>query len=201
MNAVTLWSLMKDDSDENLMQRYQNDDTAAFEVLYSRHKAALYRYFVRQCPDTMQAEELYQDLWMSIIKSRHRYVVSAKFTTYMYTIAHNKLIDYYRRNKLRFSDEMNNNDNSNNTPIDEIPSQAEQQPENIVEIEQKRSHLLTAVNLLPESQREVFLLREELGLSLEEIAKITQVNKETAKSRLRYAVNSLKKSIAQVIHE
>jgi len=184
---------LKDEQDENLMLRYRDGDAAAFEVLYSRHKTALFRYFNRQCSQTAIAEELFQESWMSIIKSRKNYVTSAKFKTYMYTIAHNKLIDYYRRNKIRYAD-FGDSDESK-PGIDELPAPTQEQPEQIINAQQKRIQLLAAIKLLPETQRDVFLLREESGLSLSEIAKITGVNSETAKSRLRYAVNSLKKTV------
>ncbi|MFV2059589.1 MAG: RNA polymerase sigma factor [Gammaproteobacteria bacterium] len=197
--AVNLGSSMNDDlkdqTDESLMLRYSTGDAAAFEVLYSRHKGPLFRYFRRQCSEAAIAEELFQDSWMSIIKARKKYISSAKFTTYMYTVAHNKLIDYYRRNKIRFSDSVSNDDCETEDIIEALPASKQQQPEHILAAEQKRTRLLSAIELLPEKQREVFLLREESGLSLDEIARITNVNAETAKSRLRYAVNSLTKTI------
>jgi len=186
---------LKDEQDESLMMRYSVGDAAAFEILYTRHKGALFRYFKRHCSETAIAEELFQDCWMSIIKARKNYVTTAKFTTYMYTIAHNKLIDYYRRNKIRFSDVVNNEDNDIDTSVESLPASEQEQPEQLIAIEQKRTRLFEAIKLLPEKQREVFLLREESGLSLNEIAQITKVNSETAKSRLRYAVKSLTKSL------
>ncbi len=195
--TVNLSLLMNDDfdneTDENLMLRYRDGDVVAFEVLYSRHKASLFRYFMRQCSEQLIVEELFQECWMNIIKARKNYVNSAKFTTYMYTIAHNKLVDHYRRKKLRFADTLNSSDFQDG--IDGLPAAKHEQPEQLVAKQQKRALLLTAVNLLPETQREVFLLREEFGLSLDEIAKITDVNMETAKSRLRYAVASLKQTL------
>ena len=89
---------------------------------------------------------------------------------------------------------MNNDDNSESS-VEDLPARPQDQPEHIIDLEQKRIRIQDAIKCLPELQREVFLLREESGLSLDEIAKITDVNMETAKSRLRYAVNSLRKTI------
>jgi len=187
---------LNDELDETLMLRYRDGDAAAFEELYSRHKGALFRYFTRQCTEHAVAEELFQESWMSIIKARLNYKTSAKFTTYMYTIAHNKLIDYYRRNKIRFTENMHSIDNAeDDQTISQLPARTQEQPDYIIDREQKKARLLEAIKLLPEMQKEVFLLREESGLSLDEIARITAVNMETAKSRLRYAVNSLRKTI------
>ncbi len=205
--AVTLEVSMNDtliqQADEELMLRYRDGDAAAFEVLYSRHKAALFRYFNRQCSEPAIAEELFQDCWMSIIKSRINYVASAKFTTFIYTIAHHKLVDYYRRNNNHITDSIHKHDATNqdnsgddsNTSNIELVAPRHEQPEQQVALEQKRLRLVAAIKQLPENQREVFLLREESGFSLDDIADITEVNIETAKSRLRYAVKSLTKLI------
>ncbi len=193
--AVTLEVSMTDtlqQHDEELMLRYRDGDAAAFEVLYCRHKAALFRYFTRQCSEPAIAEELFQDSWMSIIKSRRTYVASAKFSTFIYTVAHNKLVDYYRRNKSHITDSIHNDDIESHV---ELVAPRQDQPEQQVAVEQKRLRLVAAIKRLPENQREVFLLREESGFSLDDIADITQVNIETAKSRLRYAVKSLTKLI------
>src|SRR3989338_1153469 len=87
----------KTQSDEELMLGYRNGDAAAFEVLYIRHKGALYRYLLRQCRVAVVAEELLQDVWLNLVRARERYEVKAKFTTYLFRLAPNRLIDYYRR--------------------------------------------------------------------------------------------------------
>ena len=87
----------KTHSDEDLMLGYRNGDAAAFEVLYIRHKGALYRYLLRQCRIAAVAEELLRDVWLNLVRARERYEVRAKFTTYLFRLAHNRLIDYYRR--------------------------------------------------------------------------------------------------------
>jgi RNA polymerase sigma-70 factor (ECF subfamily) len=70
--------------DEELMNRYRDGDAHAFEVLYTRHKGPLYRYLLRQCGAAALAEELFQDVWMKLIRARERYEARAKFTTYLY---------------------------------------------------------------------------------------------------------------------
>jgi len=83
--------------DEELMVAYRDGNLGAFEALYRRHKGGLYRYLLRQCRDNAVAEELFQDVWLNLIRSRGSYVVSSRFTTYLYRVAHNRLIDHYRR--------------------------------------------------------------------------------------------------------
>jgi len=81
-------------SDEDLMLAYAAGDAAAFDVLYARHKGGVYRYLLRQCHHSGVADELFQDVWMNLIRARASYVASARFTTYVYKLAHNRLIDH-----------------------------------------------------------------------------------------------------------
>ncbi len=165
------------------MLRYRDGDVAAFETLYRRHNDSLYRYLLRLCLHRDTAEDLYQEVWSKIIKSRARYRPTAKFTTFLYRVAHNCFIDHVRRNKRHAVDDRSD--------PDEIPH-AGATPESEAEREMARRRLEQALATLPEEQRDVFLLYEEAGLSLDNIAHVTGVNRETAKSRLRYATNKLR---------
>src|SRR5688500_4575084 len=82
---------------EELMLLYRDGDAGAFDVLYARHKGGVYRYLLRQCREAAAAEELFQDVWMNLVRARAGYTVQAKFTTYLYRLAHNRLIDHYRK--------------------------------------------------------------------------------------------------------
>lgn len=172
--------------DSALMLRYKDGDVQAFETLYRRHNDSLYRYLLRLCRHRDTAEDLFQEVWGKIIKARERYRPTAKFTTFLYRVAHNCFIDHIRRNKRH-----------QNTA--DIEPDTQQNPAEGPEIEVERSlarrRLESALGELPEEQRDVFLLHEEGGLSLDEIAHVTGVNRETAKSRLRYAVNKLRLAI------
>jgi RNA polymerase sigma-70 factor (ECF subfamily) len=83
-----------DSSDEDLMLAYAAGDAAAFDAIYARHKGGVYRYLLRQCRDVGIAEQLFQDVWMNLIRVRTTYQPSAKFNTWLYTLAHNRLVDY-----------------------------------------------------------------------------------------------------------
>ena len=173
--------------DSALMLRYKDGDVAAFEVLYRRHNDALYRYLLRLSRQQHTAEDLYQEVWSKIIRSRHRYRPTAKFTTFLYRVAHNCFIDYVRRNKRH----------SHETAIDpDVTPDLADQPDVLVEKSMARARLELALQMLPDEQRDVFLLREEAGLNLDAIAHVTGVSRETAKSRLRYAVRKLKTAMA-----
>jgi len=127
---------------------------------------------------------------VGIIKTRQRYRPTAKFTTFLYRVAHNCFIDHLRRNKRH----------SQTVDIDP-DTQCATGPDADAETERSlmRRRLEAALRNLPEEQRDVFLLFEEADLSLDEIARVTGVNRETAKSRLRYAVNKLKSAIGAEI--
>lgn len=179
-------------SDEALMLAYQQGDAAAFETLYEKHKGGLYRYILRFCKQPALTEELYQDVWMKVINARDNYQVKAKFSTWIYQIAHNHVIDYFRKENRSTMDEY--------ADVDEVlevtPGQTQQQPEKQAELEQSSEHLLALIAELPAEQREVLLLKEESGLSLEQIASVIGVNAETAKSRLRYAIKKLRQGMS-----
>src|SRR4026208_1276629 len=86
--------------DEQLMLAYRGGDARAFETLYVRHRARLFRFVLRSIKVRALAEELYQEVWMRVIEARTTYKPSARFTTWLYTIAHNRLVDHWRRRGL-----------------------------------------------------------------------------------------------------
>ena len=181
----------REETDEALMLRYRDGDAAAFEALYRRHRGPLYRYFLRQGRERAAAEEMYQDVWTGVIRSRARYRPTAKFTTWLYRMAHNRLMDEFRRRHgrepLSFDDP--------GAALADPPAPAGADPQREAEHREQAGRLLAALAALPEAQREAFLLHEEAGLSLEEIAAATGVGFETAKSRLRYAVARLRQAL------
>ena len=170
--------------DETLMLRYRDGDAAAFEILYGRHRGGLYRFILRSCRDAAVSEELFQDVWMNLIHARVRYEARAKFRTWLFQMARNRVIDHLRRCKpvIETSDEA----------LAAVAAPASGQPDQRAESAQATQRLLQLVHALPEEQREAFVLHEEAGLGIQEIAEITGVNPETAKSRLRYALRKLR---------
>lgn len=172
--------------DSALMLRYKEGDVGAFETLYRRHNNALYRYLLRLSNNPATAEDIFQEVWGKIIKARERYRPTAKFTTFLYHVAHNCFIDHIRRNQ-RHQNTVDLEPDTQRNPGDE--------PEIETERSLARRRLEAALQDLPEEQRDVFLLHEEGGLNLDQIAFVTGANRETTKSRLRYAVNKLRAAI------
>jgi RNA polymerase sigma-70 factor (ECF subfamily) len=175
-------------SDEDLMLRFSGGDAAAFDALYARHRGSVFRYLLRQCRNQAAAEELFQDVWMNLVQARTRYRVEAKFTTYLYTLAHNRLMDHFRRGKGL---ELVSLDQEESDPP-ELPASSAVQPERAAQSRQQARRLMELLAALPAAQREVFLMYEEGGLSLEQIAAATGANREAVKSRLRYALAKLR---------
>ena len=181
-----------DIGDEELMLSYREGDAGAFDALYARHKGGLYRYLLRQCRDAAAAEELFQDAWMNLIRARAGYTVQAKFTTYLYRLAHNRLIDHYRKNSHVA---MVSFDEEDREEITDPPDERVRPQDETLDARRQAGRLVELIAGLPEAQREAFLLQQEGGMSVEEIAQATGVTRETAKSRLRYAMVKLRRGM------
>jgi RNA polymerase sigma-70 factor (ECF subfamily) len=177
-----------DPGDEALMRAWAKGDASAFEHLYSRHRARLYRYFLRQLRDAPLADDLFQDTWQKVIAGRAEWRPDAPFAAWLYRIAHNRLGDHWRAARLR----------------PPVPEDAEARlarlpghdtPERILgEFEQRRL-LQLALEALPQEQRDVLLLRLDQELTLDQIGTITGAGRETVKSRLRYAMDKLRRHL------
>jgi RNA polymerase sigma-70 factor (ECF subfamily) len=182
-------------SDEQLIQWYQKGDAAAFETLYLRYKNAIYHYFYRQVQSGAIADELHQDVWLNIIKSSSRFNQQASFKTWLYKVAHNRLVDHYRkmsRQSLHLvQDETPESHREDNTETEQHATK----PDDILQQQQLDQFLLDGIEQLPAEQKEVFLLYENRQLSLEEIASVTNSTYESTKSRLRYAVKKLRQHL------
>jgi RNA polymerase sigma factor (sigma-70 family) len=179
-------------ADEELMLSYGGGDAGAFETLYRRHRGPLYRFLLRQVGEAATADELFQDVWMRVIDSRGRYEARAKFTSWMYAIAHNRVMDFYRASgRAKFLAQDESEEALANLPASDIPADA------LIDRKRAAARLLAALAELPEVQREAFLLQQEGDLSVEEIGAATGVSRETAKSRLRYAVAKLRARIGE----
>jgi RNA polymerase sigma factor (sigma-70 family) len=174
-----------DPTDEDLMLAYGRGDADAFEPLYLRHRGALMRYLASQLRDAILAEELFQDIWQRVIAARQRYRPEAKFATWLYQIAHNRLTDHWRAKGHR-PDPPGDAD-------ERIAREADPNgPDRRLSEFEERRRLQCALEELPSEQREAIVLRLEQELSLDEIGRITGAGRETVKSRLRYALDKLR---------
>ena len=170
--------------DEELMLAYGRGDAGAFETLYARHRGGLFRFVLRQIKDRGLAEELYQEVWVRVIEARGRYAPKARFITWLYTIAHNLMVDHWRKKGLSLVA----------LDAEDVPVESAN-PARQAEARESLARLMQALEALPAAQREAFLLHEEGGLSVAEIAEVTGAGEEAAKSRLRYAMAKLKAAV------
>jgi len=178
------------DADAQLMLRYAAGDARAFEELYERHRGALWRFIQRLVRDAAATDDVFQECWSRVIGSRERYRPTARFTTWLYRIAHNCCMDHWRKSGRRAAHETTDDDAIAATA--DVPASG---PFAVVAAGEAGQRLAAALGGLPEEQRVAFLLYVEGGLSVAEIAEQTGAGAETAKSRLRYAVARLKEAL------
>ncbi|MDP1651097.1 MAG: sigma-70 family RNA polymerase sigma factor [Rhodocyclaceae bacterium] len=205
--------------DAQLMARYAAGDVAAFDILYPRHKGPLYRYFAHQCGSADAAEELFEDVWLRLVKARERYEAKTRFTTFLYQIAHTCLVDHFRKSGRALTSSSDTGKFQVVTIPDPIaeeldpafasarwslvdwendPADPAAGPGVVLSGPQRAERLRSALDALPLEPREAFLLHEEVEMGLAEIAAVTGANAETVRSRLRQAVQKLRTSLGDV---
>jgi RNA polymerase sigma factor (sigma-70 family) len=208
-------------SDDALMHAYAAGDAAAFELLYARHQAGLYRFVRRLLGRALaaQADEVFQDTWMKLVQQRGRWVSqdgaqalqasdpealpsagTASVRTWLYTVAHHRVVDLWRRSGRELSIDAAEEsapwepDGSLGAAWQFWPAITDQTPsgDDLLFWRRAGERLLHCLDQLPLPQRSSFLLHHEDGLPLEEVATAAGVGFETAKTRLRYAMSKLR---------
>jgi RNA polymerase sigma-70 factor (ECF subfamily) len=183
--------------DEDLMLAYARGEAAAFDVLYARHKGGVYRYLVRNCGNAGTADELFQDIWMNVIRVRATYAPTAKFATWLYTLAHHRLVDHWRATGQATLVSVDDDDEATRATVDALPAARADEPDARAGRREMSARIQAALAALPPAQRDAFLLQHESGMSLAEIAALTGVGMETVKSRLRYAIAKLRMELRE----
>lgn len=178
-------------SDAELLRRHCKGDAAAFAQLYDRHDRASFDY-IRRClypADTGTAEDVHQEVWLAVARNAAQFDEGrARFVTWLFTIARNRVFDVQRqRQPLPLDEEV----------AEALPAPAEDGPAQRLHDGQLAQALKEAVQALPWAQRETFVLFSMSELSLQEIASLTGVPVETAKTRLRYARNALRARLGE----
>ncbi|HEX7643277.1 MAG TPA: RNA polymerase sigma factor [Burkholderiaceae bacterium] len=183
-------------SDEELMMRYRDGDLQAFRELYGRHKSGLYRFIGWRSPRVEWVDEVFQDSWAALHNARAGYQPQASFRTYLYQIARNRLIDLLRQNQLVLASELGDDEDGDVLEHIADAQAPEETPETELARKQDVASLHAAIQALPGEQREALVLQQFNGMSLEEIAQLTDTPVETIKSRLRYAMRKLRQQLA-----
>jgi len=166
-------------TDEELLAEFQQGDAGAFERLLRRHRRPLYTFLVRMLGDRAKAEDLAQESFLRIVKGAAGWEHRARFQTWLYTIARNLCVG------------------EEGPPVVETVAADTAGPDRGAENARMRPLLQEALLALPVEQREVFVLREQAGVPFKEIAELLGVNENTVKSRMRYALQGLRKSLAE----
>ena len=191
------------DSDEFLMLAFAGGDAAAFTRLYDRHERATWRFIRHRLGAQHEgaADDVLQETWISVAKAAPRYVATARFTTWLFTVARNRVIDHLRAqsNAMLSIDAPlagTQAEDDGERWADRVAADASDGPQARIESRQQAQAFLDALAQLPDAQREAFVLQAEGGLSVEEVASATGVGAETAKTRLRYAKARLRTLLA-----
>lgn len=186
---------LRDMPDEDLMQAYARGDLAAFDELYARHEGALFRFVRRVLGASFaaQADEVFQETWMRIVAARERFAPQgAAWRTWAFTIAHNLAVDRLRTAGREVGLERHEDGSD---PLEWLSASLDQShPSSEDEAFWRAAgrQLLDCLERLPPAQRAAFLLHHEDGASVEELARSLGLPFETAKSRLRYALQKLR---------
>jgi RNA polymerase sigma-70 factor (ECF subfamily) len=182
-------------TDEELLAAFQQGDVGAFEALLRRHRAPLFTFLVRMLGEREKAEDLAQETFLRIVKGAQAWEHRARFQTWLYTIARNLCVDQSRRDRFRRADSLDQTGPDDEPAmVDSVPA-GDPSPDRGAESARLRPVLQKALLSLPPDQREVFILREQAGMPFKEIAEMVGANENTVKSRMRYALEGLRKAL------
>ena len=177
-------------TDHALMQQFASGQLLAFDTLYTRHSLGVWRYVFRSVRDAAVTDDLLQDVWFAVARQAATYQTQARFKTWLFTLAHNRKIDYFRTAKHHASIDETTADER--TLADTLAADSGFGPVRQLQAREQGAALIAAVEQLPPEQRDAFLLQAEGDMSVDEIALACGVTFETAKSRLRYARSRLR---------
>src|ERR1700760_940714 len=153
---------LSQETDENLMLRFGRGEAAAFEFLYQRHESRVFRYLRRSVSNEANANDLMQEVWFAIARGAANYKPTAKFTTWLFTIAHNRMVDMIRADRrLQSLDAVDEADPQGSSLLDRVADDAKLEPPAQVQAQDEAAALLSAVAQLPPDQRSAFLLQAE----------------------------------------
>ncbi len=188
-------------SDEQLMLAYKSGDARAFATLVQRHRQPVFNFILRYVGQRQRAEDVLQEAWLKVVRSSSEWQPRAKFTTWLYTIARNLCVDSARKESFRRTESLDaptGPDDDGRELGELVADEGGASPDRAAHNVRLRPMLERALAALPAEQREVFLLREYQGLGFKEIAEVTGVNENTVKSRMRYALEGLRRRLDEL---
>lgn len=190
-------------SDEDLMLAFRDGEAAAFELLVARHKRGLYNFLLRSVHDRSRSEEMLQEVFLRVIRAKDRYQRTARFTTWIYTIARNLCVDESRRQKFRRTVPLEAKrrgqaGGDEGQSILDVTEAKQVAPDAQSEAPKLRERVAAAIDGLPDDQREVFMMRQFGGLSFKQIGEAVGAPENTVKSRMRYALEKLRNDLSDI---
>lgn len=186
-------------SDEDIMYDFQNGNREAIAMIFHRYKNRILNFCMRMLGNRADAEDTTHDVFVALMGSSYRYQTSAKFSTWLFTIARNRCIDKLRKSKRVLSLTVTNRDKSGDEQWD-VPDQGETSAEQLTQKERCR-HVQEAIQQLPYQQREAIVLREYHRFSYDEIAKILNCSLANVKQLIFRGRERLRGELASFIQE
>ncbi len=185
-------------TDEELLSAYARGEAEAFEELYRRYRKPIFAFVHRFVSNPETAAELHQEVFLRVVRASGEFAERSKFSTWLYRIARNLCIDHLRRASHRQTRSLDQPraEGDDDRRLEEVLADPKGDVERQVTRGELRKAIERAVAALPEDQREVFLLREVAGLAYKEIAEVVGCPENTAKSRMRYALERLRAALA-----
>jgi RNA polymerase sigma-70 factor (ECF subfamily) len=184
------------------MLAFKSGDARAFATLVQRHRGPVYNFILRYVGHRQRAEDVLQETWLKVVRSSSEWQPRAKFTTWVYTIARNLCVDSARKESFRRTDSLDapasTDGDDGRTKGELVADEQGAAPDRTAHNVRIRPMIEQALAALPAEQREVFLLREYQGIGFKEIAEVTGVNENTVKSRMRYALEGLRKRLSEL---
>jgi RNA polymerase sigma-70 factor (ECF subfamily) len=187
-------------TDEALMEQFQKGSSDSFATLLERHRRGIYNFVLRHVGDQGTAEDLLQDTFLRVVQGADSYKLESKFTTWLYTIARNLCVDHARKMRFRRHKSLDQPtceaEAEGPTLMDRVAGPGAPPDRSAIGTE-LQVRLSLAIATLNDEQREVFLMREYSNLPFKEIAEVVGVPENTVKSRMRYALEHLRKQLSE----
>ncbi len=185
-------------SDEMLMVRYQRGDREAFAELLRRYERPIFNFSLRHLRQAQLAEDVTQDTFLRIVQRATEFKHESRFSTWLYTIARNLCVDQLRKQKHRRHPSLEQGGDQDGRALEEriADSRPGASTERGAVAGEIREIVVSALDELPDDQREVFLLRQVGNIPFKDIAIITGVGENTVKSRMRYALERLQRALS-----
>lgn len=189
MNLATL-------TDEELMEALQKGKTEAFEILFKKYQSPVFNFLTRQLGNRDTAADLTQDVFAKIIRNASSFQHKSRFSTWIYTVARNGAVDILRKASHRRHASLDSPTGEDGPTLGERIAGDQPAPDRQTTAGRLRNALSEAIESLPVDQREIFLLRQYHGMPFQEIAEVVNAPVGTVKSRMRYALESLRGSLS-----